>query len=166
MKCRKTDSYLHAYADGELTGKRYNRVKDHLAVCESCRKRGEELVSLEGLLKNSIQVPPVPEGLMARTMAEARRRQSRPAFEGASLFPAWNPLLWIAELSVSMRLSVCATVLLALVAGLFLNGGQVMIGPDMSIEPGTNLYGLEWFNPAPPGSLSSIYLAMAEQSYE
>lgn len=166
MKCRKADSFLHAYADGELTGNRQNSVKDHLAVCEPCRKRVEELVSLEGLLKDSLQIPPVPERLIARTMAEARRRQLRPAFEGAPLFPAWNPLLWIAELSASMRLSACATVLLALVGGFFLNGGQVTTGPDMSIEPGENLYGLEWFDPAPPGSISAIYLAMVEQSYE
>ncbi|HEB69931.1 MAG TPA: hypothetical protein ENI88_09980 [Desulfobulbus sp.] len=64
-----------------------------------------------------------------------------------------------------MRLTVCTTMVLALAAGLFLNGGQVT-RPDMNIEPGDTLYGLEWFDPAPPGSISSIYIAMAEQSYE
>lgn len=165
MRCRKVVCSLNAYADDELTGKRQRLVKDHLAACESCRIKLKEIRSLEGVLKNSLQVPPVPEGLVARTMAEARRRQSRLASENDPLVPDWNPLLWIAELSASMRLTVCATVLLALVAGLFLNGGQVT-GLDMSIEPGDNLYGLEWFDPAPPGSISSIYIAMAEQSYE
>ncbi len=165
MRCRKAVCFLNAYADDELTGKRQRLVKDHLVACESCRMRLEEIRSLERVLKSSLQVPPVPVGLAARTMAEARRRQPRLASESDSMFPAWNPLLWIAELSASMRFTVCVTVLLALVAGLFLNGGQVT-GPGMSIEPGDNLYGLEWFDPAPPGSISSIYIAMAEQSYE
>ncbi len=159
MRCRKVVCSLHAYADGELTGKRQRLVKDHLAACESCRMRLEEIRSLEGILKDTLQAPPVPENLGVRTMAEARKIRSRPTSEDAPLVPNWNPLLWIAELSASMRLTVCATVLLALVAGLFLNGGQV-------IEPGETLYGLEWFDPAPPGSISSVYIAMAEQSYE
>ncbi len=166
MKCDKAVCYLNAYADGELTGRLQCLVKDHLAACEKCRVRLEEIRSLEGVLKNSLQVPPVPKGLAARTMAKARKSRSRLASENNSLFPVcWNPLVWIAELSASMRLTVCATVLSALVAGLFLNGG-LQSKPDMSIEPGDTLYGLEWFDPAPPGSISSIYIAMAEQSYE
>lgn len=165
MRCSKAVCSLNAYADGELIGKRQRLVKDHLAVCEKCRMRLEEIRCLEVVLKDSLQVPPVPEGLAVRTMAEARRRQSRLASESGPLFPAWNPLLWIAELSASMRLTVCTTVLLALAAGLFLNDGQ-MTGPDMRTNPGDTLYGLEWFDPAPPGSISSIYIAMAEQSYE
>ncbi len=165
MRCQKVVCSLHAYVDGELTEKRQRLVQDHLADCESCRMRLEEIHFLEGILKDSLQVPPVPEGLAARTMAEARRKRSGLASESDPLFPAWNPLLWLAELSASMRLTVCTTMVLALAAGLFLNGGQVT-RPDMNIEPGDTLYGLEWFDPAPPGSISSIYIAMAEQSYE
>ena len=162
MRCSKVVCSLNSYADGELTGKRQRLVKDHLASCERCRRRLEEIRCLEGVLKDSLQVPPVPEDLIVRTMIEARRRQSRLASERNPLFPARNSWLWIAELSASMRLTVCATVLLAFVAGLFLNSGQVT-GSNMSIDPGNNLYGLEWFDPAPPGSISSIYIAMAEQ---
>ncbi len=165
MRCRKAVYFLNAYADGELTGKRQRLVKDHLASCQSCRMRLEEIRGLQGVLKDSLLVPPLPDGLSARIMAEARRSRSRCVSESDPLFPAWNPLLWIAELSASMRVTACATVLLALGAGLFLNGGQVT-GPEMSIEPGDTLYGLEWFDPAPPGSISSIYIAMTEQSYQ
>ncbi|HHB76507.1 MAG TPA: hypothetical protein ENK84_08175 [Desulfobulbus sp.] len=165
MKCHKAVCYLNAYADGELTGKLQCLVRDHLATCEKCRMKLEEIRSLERVVKNSLQVPPVPEGLAARTMAKARQYRSRLASESDPLVSTWNPLLWTAQLSASMKLTVCATVLSALVAGLFLNGGQGT-GPDMRIESGDTLYGLEWFDPAPPGSISLTYIAMAEQSYE
>ena len=43
MKCRKVIHYLNAYAYGELTGKRCRAVEAHLAGCDFCRERFEEI---------------------------------------------------------------------------------------------------------------------------
>jgi len=98
-------------------------------------------------------------------MAEARRRQPMGIVERRSPLAAWNPLPWIAELSAPMRLAAGATVLLAIVAGLSLDGTNVT-GRNILIEQGNGLYELEWFAPVPPGSIGSIYVAMADQPHE
>ena len=120
---------------------------------------------MDELLQGSLPVPPVPEGLAARIMAEARRRQPTRIPERPASLPAWNPLQWIAELSAPMRLAACATVLLALVVGLSLDGGH-MTKRNVGLRQGKDLYGLEWFAPAPPSSIGSVYIAMADQLYE
>ncbi len=165
MRCRKIISYLNAYVDGELPGRRRHLVEAHLAACESCRRRLEEIRGIDELFQIALPVPPVPYGLAARIMAEARRRQPLGISGRRSLLPAWNPLQWIAGLSASMRLATCATVLLALVAGLSLNGRDAT-RRNVLTEQGEDLHGLEWFAPVPPGSIGSIYIAMADQPYE
>jgi len=165
MKCRKIISYLNAYVDGELPERRRRTVEAHLAVCESCRGRVEDIRGMDELFQGTLPVPPVPDGLAARIMAEARRRQPVAIPGSPSPLPAWNPLRWIAGLSAPMRLAACATVLLAIVVGLSLDGRGVT-RRNVFPEQGKDLYGLEWFAPAPPGSIGSIYIAMADQPYK
>lgn len=161
MRCRKVISYLNAYADGELPEKQRLSVKDHLRACETCRRRLEEIRSLEILFHNSHPVPPVPDRLAARIMAEVPRRQSVVVPKRSE----WTPLQWIAGLSAPMRIAVCATVFLAFLTGLSLDGGW-MTGQGMRRGPEKNLSGLEWFEPIPPGSIGSVYIAMATQPYQ
>jgi len=151
--------------DGELPERLRRSVEAHLADCEVCRERLEEIQGVNELFQGSLPVPPVPDGLARRIMDEARRRNlaSTPKRRFQPL--AWNPVQWIVELSASMRLAAGVTVLLALIAGLSLDG-RGMTGPDVSIEPGKDLAGLEWFAPTPPGSIGSIYIAMADQRHE
>jgi len=165
MKCRKILFHLNAYTDGELSEKQHCAVKAHLANCEACRKRLEDIHGLEGILNDTLHVPVVPDGFTARIMAEARRRQSAGVPERHSHLPVWNPLEWITGLSASMRLAALATVLLALVAGLSFDGGH-LTRRNVSIEEGKDLYGLEWFAPVPPGSIGSIYISMAGPPHE
>jgi len=53
-------SWLSAYHDGELSGRRLRQVETHLETCAQCKARLEEIRSLSGLLQES---PPV-EGLL------------------------------------------------------------------------------------------------------
>lgn len=161
MRCRKVISYLNAYADGELPGKLRLAVKDHLAVCKTCQRRLEEIRGIDMLFQSTLSVPPVPDGLAARIMAEARRRQSVVAPKRSE----WNPLRWVAGLSAPMRIAACVAMLLAFVTGLSLDGGW-MTGQVMNTEPEKNLSGLEWFDPALPGSIGSVYIAMTTQIYQ
>ena len=165
MKCRKIISYLNAYVDGELSERRRRAVEAHLTGCGPCRGRLEEIRALAGLFEDTLPVPPVPDGLAARIMREARRTQRVKIPAGPSPFPAWNPLRWIAGLSAPMRLAACATVILAIVLGLSV-GGKNVTRQNVFAQQGKDLYGLEWFAAVPPGSIGSIYLAMADQPHK
>jgi len=165
MRCKKIISYLNAYVDGELPKRMRCIVESHLMACESCRGRVEDIRRMDELFQGTLPVPPVPDGLAARIMAEARRRQTACAPKRSLAPLEWSPFRWIAELSTPMRLAACVTVLLAFVVGLSLDGRDVT-RRNVLIEQGKDLYGLEWFAPAPPGSIGSIYIAMAYQPYE
>jgi len=165
VRCRKITSYLNAYADGELPVRLRRVVESHLAACESCRRRLEEILGTAELFEGTLPAPPVPDGLAARIMAEAHRRQPAGIPGGHSPSPTWNPFQWVAGLSTSMKIAACATVLLAIGAGLALGGANVTRG-NVLIEQGIDLHGVEWFAPVPPGSISSIYIAMTDQPYE
>ena len=165
MRCRRIISYLNAYVDGELPGRRRRIVETHLAECGSCRVRLEEILGIDALFEGALPVPPVPDGLAARIMAEARRRQPVKVPVSPSLLPVWSLLQLMDGFSAPLRLAACATVLLALVTGLALDGTRV-IGRNVLMEQGKELYGLEWFAPVPPNSIGSIYLAMAGKPYE
>lgn len=161
MRCRTALSYLNAHADGELPEKQRLSVKDHLASCKACRRRLEDVRAIDALFQGAHFLPAVPDGLAARIMAEARRRQSVVVPKRTEL----NPLHWLAELSAPMRIAACVTVFLAFVTGLSLDGGW-MTGQGMSREPEKNISGLEWFDPAPPGSIGSVYIAMVTQTHQ
>ncbi len=165
MRCRKVISCLNAYVDGELPERQCSIVENHLATCEVCPGRLEEIRGIGELLQGTLPVPPVPDGLAARIMAEARRRQPTEIPGRRSPLPGWNPLQqWIAGLSAPMRLAAGATVLLALVMGWSLDG-KWPAREGLNREPGRNLYGLEWFAPALPGSIGSVYIAMTDEDY-
>lgn len=68
----------------------------------------------------------------------------------------------LSGLSVSMRLAACATVILALVTGAAIDGTRVIDG-NVLVEQEKELYGLGLFAPVPPGSIGSVYIAMADQ---
>ena len=165
MKCRKIVSYLNAYVDGELPERWRRTVEAHLAGCKSCQGRVEDIRGIDELFQGTLPVPPVPDGLAARIMVEARRRQPVAIPGSPSTLPAWNPLRWIAGLSSPMIIAVCATVILAIIVGLSLDGRGVT-RRNVLPEQVKDLYGREWFAPAPPGSIGSIYIAMANQPYE
>jgi len=161
MRCEDTRSRLNAYSDGELPQELRRTVESHLAACRSCRELLEAMRGMDELFQGTLPVPPVPEGLTERIMAGARERRSAEIPERRFPSWTWNPVPWLAELSVPMRLAAGVTVLVALAAGVYLDGRNSLEGNTLAARA-TNLYGLEWFAPAPPGSIGSIYLALAD----
>jgi len=160
LSCLRYQNRLGAYLDGELTERQQSMVEAHLESCETCRMRLEEIRNLDVLFQDTLPVPPVPDGLATRIMAEARRRQSVVAHETLQ----WNPLQWIAKLSAPMQVATCVTVLLAVIVGWSLDGGW-LTGGQVSTGQENDLYGLEWFEPTLPGSIGSVYIAMADEDY-
>ncbi|MEN6441952.1 MAG: zf-HC2 domain-containing protein [Syntrophobacter sp.] len=160
MKCKNVLSRLSTYLDRELSPKTVLEMEKHLAVCRSCRGQLERIRQAEDSL-NSLAIPPLPRGFAARVMAEARSRASLTK-EKKPLSPfAWHPLRWFSEISVSMRLAACATVLLACLLGTFMSKEVCLSGNRQTAPTGAErLDGLEWFNASPPASLGSAYLTL------
>lgn len=99
------------------------------------------MLRLEDIIKESLPVPPLPEGITERIMARARdnltEKLERPLY--------WWPIKWVHGLSAPMKVAAVVSVILALFIG---------VSTD-------NLYGLEWFEPLPPSSITSVYISMA-----
>lgn len=156
---------LSAYLDGELPPEIQAAVADHLASCAACRR---ELAGLQALgpALGRLEVPPSPAGLAARITAEARRLQSESGWRRlvgrlSATMPDWS---WGLK-----ALGTVAMVLLMLYLGqLTSTRGWLPESPGrhsaISTTAGSTAEGLEWFAAAPPGSLLSGYLAMAEQA--
>ena len=159
MHCKRIIALLSPYVDDALLGSRKHAVEHHLRACEACRTQLERIRQLGNLL-DDLPVPPVPEGFAARIMAEAKTRL--PETKPKRMLPPviWDPLRWFAEFSAPMRLAACATVLLACVVGLTMDGGFLVDEQGQVKGSIKNQYGLEWFDPTPPGSVGSVYLAM------
>lgn len=166
MRCRKIISCLNAYADDELAEKKRLSVKVHLAGCEACRKRLENIRGLEAALNDTLHVPSVPHGFAVEVLEAARKRSTSGLTPQRTYpFTILNPLRWIANFSAPMRVAAGVTVLLAVVLGWSLDG-EWMTGKALHAERNENLYGVEWFDPAPPDSIGSIYIAMTTPIYE
>ncbi|MFW8602255.1 anti-sigma factor family protein [Desulfobacterota bacterium M19] len=160
-ECEEISACLNAYADDELPDDQRRTVDRHIVNCGPCRERCEEITATGALLRNALPVPPPPDDLAARIVAEARRRRPADVAGRPAFFTAWNPCRWLTELSTAMRLAACVTVFLALGTGLSLTGGPVN-GGHRPAAPAQKLYGLEWFSPVLPGSIGSIYISIAE----
>jgi anti-sigma factor RsiW len=166
MNCKKVLSRLHAYADGEMSPRLIREMGEHLGACPSCRSQVERIRQMDGIL-DSLTVPPLSQEFAARVMAEARRRAPL-VREKKSFFPlGWQPIQWLLELSVPMRLAACALVFVACVLGMFMSRDLSLSGSaPTTVAEAENLDGFEWFSPTPPVSLGSAYLTLALTSTE
>lgn len=162
--CRKYRKQSSAYLDGELPSKKQVALSNHLAICTACRR---ELAALEALgpALSRLEVAPLPAHLTSRIMATARRQQAESAY-GRSVRS------WLTHMqSWSWGFKAAATAALIVVMLYFgqltstrgwLPGSQDKHNTMMTATNAVE--GLEWFAPAPPGSLLSGYLAMAGQT--
>lgn len=161
MKCKKVLPRLQAYVDGEVPERLMSEMEEHLDSCPGCRSQVERIRAIGDVLDN-LTVPPLPEGFSVRVMAEAKRRA--PVVKGKkSFFPLkWQPLQWVLDLTVPMRLAACAVVLLACLLGVFMSEElSSSVSTQTSVAEAANLDGFEWFSSTPPASLGSAYLTMA-----
>lgn len=82
MTCRNVETKLSAFVDSELTGREMFAVRSHLAECESCRVELEALRTVRSLVQDSLETPPLPEGLEARLLSALDaedRKSARPS---------------------------------------------------------------------------------------
>ena len=159
LSCLRYRNRLGAYLDGELSPRRSKTVSAHVARCKACRVALEDLRRLAPVM-HALEVPPVPTGLADHVMARARTRTVR-SHEGPV---TWSPLEWWRMVSAPLRLTACATVLLAFFLGLTLGRGAFLSGNNQATAAGAaSMEGFEWFSQTPPASLGSTYLIPASK---
>lgn len=75
MNCRRINSLLSAYLDGELTGREMNDVRAHLAVCCSCHNEHETLYATKQMVASlAFQAP--REELESLLIAQGRQHEA------------------------------------------------------------------------------------------
>ena len=162
MNCKKVLSRLQAYVDEEVPAMLRNEMGEHLDSCPACSSRIESIREV-GETLDTLTVPPLSQEFCARVMEEAKQRVPS-ARERESFYPHdWQPLRWLFDLSVPLRLAACTAVLLACFLGMFMSKEVSLYeNRQASLAETENLDGFEWFSPAPPASLGSAYLTLAE----
>lgn len=65
MSCPLTRERLYAFVDSSLSSDLDTEVREHLAICEDCRRVVEHQRTFLGRLRR-LQVPPAPESLRER----------------------------------------------------------------------------------------------------
>lgn len=145
MKCSKAHKLISPYVDGELAERDIESLEDHLKVCHKCRTEFEEGRVLHHLFANSDKFK-APYGFHTRVMANISSGKIR----GSSKIPFF---VRFAEGFV-----IIVVIALGILSGSFLTKGYM---PDKARDIMASL-SLDVFDPAPPGSLGGVYLAMTE----
>jgi len=152
-------TWLGAYHDGELQGRRLRQVEAHLAQCAACRAELQSLQALGTLLQES----PASEGLtpperfVAQVGLRLPRRPERPAWQRA-LEMGWQltPLGLLGAWAFVQALFVVAgVVLVALRMGL---GGEMVAGLLPVSQQGLPLSEISSLSVASLGDIGRIML--------
>ncbi len=163
--CRRVNSYLNAYVDRELPLKKRIYLETHLVHCTVCQKRLIAIKRLNGKLSGALDVPPIPANLAAGIMRDARRRsQTRLKTKTHFPSPVLDVLLWYKKISFSMRIALCAVFVLAVIAGVAVERHRPLTHQHIGETPRAEIQGLEWFGPAMPDSIASIYISLTAQN--
>ena len=158
MECNQILARMNAYADGELSRFQRRRFARHLEVCTSCRDNLAGLREVYRIL-GELPMPPLPEDLAGRVMAEAIR--SAPKVEHLS--PVDRLSEWLNQalqaMSLPVRVAACSTVIAASLVGILMAGRIAPADGRQGVEVAVReLDGLEWFGSAPPVSVAAAYL--------
>ncbi len=128
--------WLHAYHDGELHGRRLEKVEAHLAACPECQAELAELGSLSALLQSDPlpQLSTSPEQFAAQVGLRLSRRGRANAAPGRN----WNEMAWgLAPVAVLVLIGFVQVV--SLVSGLF----------SLIERLGINPQAVSWLLPTP-----------------
>jgi anti-sigma factor RsiW len=108
--CRQFRGRLGRLLDRELPESEAATIRVHLALCPACSRAAASLQALDARL-GELPLPPVPPGILARTMAQARRESLAPCLRRnwTAIWRSW-PL--------AARLAACAAMVAACVLGL------------------------------------------------
>lgn len=72
---------MHHYLDGDISHERAESLRQHLALCQDCNKKFDQLSRLESLC-STLPVPHMSEDLTARIMASLPKTRRNSAWSG------------------------------------------------------------------------------------
>ena len=147
MRCSKAERNLSSYIDGELEAEEIALLEAHLARCDQCSGKLDELTRLHSMFMQAERFP-APPGFRARVMEKV----SGQAEKGFSLFPYFSRF-------------VEAGVFLLVVAAGIMSGEMLMnaFAPHHKDTQVISSLSLETFEALPPDSMGRAYLAMTEE---
>ncbi len=85
--CKSLNSSISALIDGELKGRKADKVKNHLEVCKRCRQEFEIISALKPIAKK-IRIEKAPLYLKNRIINSIEESEKKWSF--TDLFPAFN----------------------------------------------------------------------------
>ena len=117
--CRQIKNRLGRYYDGELPLTECLLVKRHLQDCRLCSRELEEIRKLSMSFQRALVIPPVPEALAHRIMAQARE-------QAGGTLPAWGLFRFWRDWSLSMRFAAVAVSATACYIGLAIGSASLL----------------------------------------
>lgn len=85
--CKSVNSYISALIDGELKGRKANKVKNHLEACKRCRQEFEIVSALKPIAKK-VRIEKAPLYLKSRIINSIEESEEKKSF--IDIFSAWN----------------------------------------------------------------------------
>lgn len=149
MKCSKAHKLISPYIDGELPERDMKNLEGHMKVCHKCRAEFEEGKEMHNLFAKADKCK-APYGFHSRVMANISSGKTRR----------------ILRIPVFARFAEAVVVIVVIAFGIL--SGSLSIKdhmPDKARDIMVSL-SLDVFDPAPPGSLGGVYLAMTEVNDE
>lgn len=113
MNCRRVNSLLSAYIDGELAGVEHLQVQRHLQECAACAEEHETLLNTKRMLSNMRCAAP-REDLEARILARVAQERAAPRPFARALAwwavetPAWRFRLSLATVGAAVAIAFLA----------------------------------------------------------
>ena len=143
MKCSDMRRESSRELDGELEQSRAEALATHLGTCEECRSYRESMQQLYSLHEGLVEAEP-PAGLLPSVMSELEQ----PARRDRS---GWWP-----------RFAVPAAAALVVFLGVLAGGRLAEMASPVNGNGQTDVFGLEYLEELPPGSIGELILADSE----
>ena len=85
--CKSINDYISALIDGELKGRKADKVKSHINVCKRCRQEFEIISALKPIAKK-VRIEKAPLYLKSRIINSIEESEEKKSF--IDIFSAWN----------------------------------------------------------------------------
>ncbi|MCJ7497948.1 MAG: zf-HC2 domain-containing protein [candidate division Zixibacteria bacterium] len=120
LKCEDFDRLLHLYFDGELKGKEFKEIEEHLLSCQRCAEKLQELKSLDEKVKK-IKMPE-PSGTYWKIFTEEVRNKiilSRKKSFWAKLKSGWESFFYYSPAKLRIAAGIASVLLVFIIGKLY-----------------------------------------------
>lgn len=148
MKCSDVRKGISRALDGLLSGEELGAVESHLESCDACREFRSALVELHSLHRDAEAFEP-PVSLLQSIMDAVEERST-----GRTWTHGW------------LRFALPAAAAIVLVLGILAGWNLMGVLMPTNGTDAAEVFGLEYLEEHPPGSVGELMLAEAEGGVE